>query len=110
MYAIMSEKKRFDSGAIKRKRQKDNSRKHEEGLSKTPTLFDLGFKHTTATEHQTEKTTTPSSDGNMEKALEVQVVPDDVSASEVDVAHHLKNDLGSEYQDGIGLWTNSNIT
>ena len=102
MYAIMSEKKRFDSGASKRKRQKEKTWKHEEGLSKTPTLFDLGFKHTTATEHQTEKTTTPSSDGNMEKALEVLVFPDDVSATEFDVVHQKKNDLGFEYQDDIG--------
>ena len=39
----MPEKKRFDnSGASKRKRQKEKTQKHEEVLSKTPTLFDLG--------------------------------------------------------------------
>ena len=54
-------------------------------LSKTPNLFDLGFKHTAAAKHHTEQTTTPPSDGNIEEALEVQVVPDDVSATEVGV-------------------------
>ena len=69
MHAIISEKKWFDSGANKRKRQKEKTRKHEEALTITPTLFDLRFKHTAAAEHQTEQKPTPSSDGNMEETL-----------------------------------------
>ena len=121
---IMSEKKRFESGASKRKKQQEKMLKHEELLSKCPKLFDFGFKCNAApaVEQQTEQTKDASQpsdfDGNMKEAeaLEVEVVPCDTNVTRVDddeqpeLVHLKKEDLESEFQDDIGLWSTSNTT
>lgn len=79
-----------------RKRQEEKKQTHEEVLSKTPKLFDLGFQHkaAAAANHKTEQTTTTLSDVKMEEALEVQVLPDyaNVNATEIDAVHQKKDD------------------
>ncbi|XP_075036084.1 WD repeat domain phosphoinositide-interacting protein 2 isoform X2 [Mixophyes fleayi] len=129
---IMSEKKKFESGASKRKRQQEKTRKHEELLSQYSKLFDIGFKPkagtaalqqpelavaeeqpqpTTTGEEQPQPTTSASNDNTITEVVSTEVVSNtDATGIESEIVHLRKDNLAFEYQNDIGLWTIDNIT
>lgn len=112
------EKKRYRSGAEKRKKHLENARKLNDEIKKTPSLFQLGFTAKLA-ENQSE--TSPSTSVN--DVIAVRLPPEqmienndaaqllnetkpEVSEEKIELMHRNRNTLGPEYQNDIGLWRN----
>lgn len=109
------EKKRYKSGAEKRKKQQETAKKFDEQINKTHSLFQLGF-----TRKSTEDQPEASSSTSASEVMAVDLPPEQIAEDEdtvqllgaaetepdVQLLHQNRDNLGPEYQNDIGLWRN----
>lgn len=109
------EKKRYKSGAEKRKKQQETAKKLDEHIKTTHRLFQLGF-----TRKSTQDQPEASSSASANEVMAVDLLPEQITENEdtvqllgaaeaepdVQLLHQNRNILGPEYQNDIGLWQN----